>query len=460
MKKRLLAYVLLSAMLTVYFLTGTTTEQASSASRQEEIEFSLIQGWNLNGGEGDLIVFDICFSKDILTDEQGLGIGYRINDGDLVPSENYTYLQRYITFNGKKMSEINAETDISSYTFLTFPSTLDATVDDKYIYKVPIMIYVPTPERMQIRISKQYYQEHMENTGVTVQILQGFYAAGQVYDDFLAQLVDAEFRLSNTVTFTKDANHVWTSDRQLVNYQPTPEFIDRADIDFSKIDYKTIYATEVSDIMEFGSAVTIDGKEKSNQYIVFYFDKDISYQYIPYVSAGKNFLEGLAANPEGLGVTLTQAQIDSVYDYRIDSAFNYNIKINGKTLKELKESENTNADFKINPCLSGSTSHPHTFTLYISADSEAWLDKTQTHTVEIVKGFRTPLFGEIKQTQTFYYQPETGMWSENNYAVNSGDNGDTSSCSGAMPGMGGLIFVTLLTTAAVLNGRKRGNKYV
>lgn len=183
--------------------------------------------------------------------------------------------------------------------------------------------------------------------------------------------------------------------------------IDRADIDFSKINYESIHVSDVSDIIVYDAA-------SQAEYMVLYFDRPVSNQYIPYASAGKQTLTNLAN--AGLGVTLTQEQIDSLYDYRLDLALNDFIKIDGKTIREMKAEEPVNADQRLYLCWSGSSSDPRSITFYFSGGSESWLDPSERHTLEVMEGFTTPLFGKTDETQTFYFDPDTRTWSETDYA--------------------------------------------
>lgn len=381
-------------------------------ARAEEISeapltFAQLANW-ADGGDGEeLKVCDLYFSRDVLMKESGASIDFRINDGSKYPGEDFSYVQDYVLLNGKTMAEINENTDTSTYEFKTFPSTV--TGGDAKYYAVPIVMYSNAPGHIQIRIHKKYLEDSNAGDKITLQLLKGLSATAQVPNETASAYEPVKYVLAETTTFTKEADDSWSCDRELLPYEAPEEVIDRADIDFSKIDYSDLYVSSVSDIIEYGSVVPVGGQVRKAQYVCVYFDRAISYQYIPYASMGKKDLSNLAKSP-GSGVNLAQAQVDGIFDYRIDLSLNDHVKIDGMTLRERKKQEMTSADTKIYICLERDF-----FTLYLSADSANWLDPTEAHTIEILEGFRTPLFGELKSDVTFYFNPETRIWSETDY---------------------------------------------
>ena len=71
-----------------------------------------------------------------------------------------------------------------------------------------------------------------------------------------------------------DAADKWTCETELLPYEPPEEVIDRADIDFSKINYESIHVSDVSDIIVYDAA-------SQAEYMVLYFDRPVSNHYIP-----------------------------------------------------------------------------------------------------------------------------------------------------------------------------------
>ena len=456
--KRFMAAMLLAAMLLAAVSAAAVLPIAAHAEENTEVSLHFAQMVNwADGGDGEeLKVCDLYFSNDVLMKENGASIDYRINDGSKYAGEDFSYIQEYIYLNGKSMAEINANTDTSEYVFQTFPST--TTGSDAQYYAVPIVIYSNSPDHLQIRVHKKYLEDVNAGDEITFQFKQGLSADAQMPNETASAYIPVTYVLADTTTFTKDAEGSWSCDRELKPYEAPEEVIDRADIDFSKIEYSDLYLSSVSDIIEYGTGVPVGGQVRKPQYLCVYFDRAISYQYIPYASMGKRDLSNLAQSA-GSGVSLTQTQIDAIFDYRIDLSLNDHVKIDGKTLRECKKSEMTSADTKIYICLERDY-----FTLYLSADSANWLDPSQPHTIEITEGFRTPLFGELETSVTFYFDPEKRVWSETDYASLEDPAYDwteqqqeTSGCNGSI-GISSAMIALPVVFAASLAMKRRGAK--
>ena len=69
------------------------------------------------------------------------------------------------------MQDINENTDTSSYTFSTFPSSLGG------VYAVPIIMYSAEPNHIQIRIHKKYLEDSGAEDTFAISVLEGFYAS-------------------------------------------------------------------------------------------------------------------------------------------------------------------------------------------------------------------------------------------------------------------------------------------
>lgn len=396
-KRTVILLVCIAMLACAAFPVAAFAAEGEEPVRTEEVGFTLMENW-ADGGDGqELKVCDLYFSRDVLMQQNGSSIGYWIAD-----SAEFNYLQQYFMINGKTMQDINENTDTSTYTFSTFPSTAGG------VYAVPVIMYSDSPSHIQIRIHKQYLQDSGIGDTFTFSVLKGFYAAARTTNEDASGYVPVRYMLSETVTFTKDAADAWTCDHELVKYEAPDEVIERADIDFSAIEYETIFVNSISDIIVYDPA-------SQAEYMVLYFDRPVSNHYIPYASAGKQFLSSNGTSG-ALGVTLTQAQIDSLYDYRLDLSLNDYIKIDGKTIREMKAEEPINADQRLYLCWSGNSSDPRSITFYFSGGSESWLDPSERHTLEVMEGFTTPLFGKTDETQTFYFDPDTRTWSETDYA--------------------------------------------
>ncbi len=395
--KRLFVLLICFAMLAGALFPAAVFAAEKDPVRTEEIGFTLMENWADGGDAQELKVFYLYFSRDVLMQEDGSSIGYWIAD-----NAGFTYLQQFFAINGRTMQDINENTDTSGYAFSTFPSSLGG------VYAVPVIFYSDSPSHIQIRIHEQYLKDSGADDVFTFSVLEGLYTDARTTNEDASGYIPVRYELSETVTFTKDAENEWTCDHELVKYEAPEEIIERADIDFSAIEYETIFVNSISDIIVYDAA-------SQSEYMVLYFDRAVSNQYIPYASAGKKFLSSNGANG-ALGVTLTQAQIDSLYDYRLDLSLNDHIKIDGKTIREMKEQEPINADQRLYLCWSGNSSDPRSVTFYFAGGSESWLDPSERHTLEVLEGFTTPLFGRVGASQTYYFDPDTRVWSETDLA--------------------------------------------
>lgn len=372
--------------------------------RDISVGYSQAQNWAEGGEAGEWKVFDLYFSRDLFVQASGKAGEYSFMDAD------FRYVSEYIAINGVKISDINADTSLEGYEFHSFPQVIDGKA--QFTYAKPVLLFADTPNHLQFRIHAKYAEDEGLGEGMTVSVLEGLETVVPAPNEDASGYEYVRYR-ADAATFTKGAGETWTSSVSYVKYETSPEVIDRADIDFSLIDYEKISATSASDIIEYGDAKPVGGERRKNQYICVYFDRDISYQQIPYASAGKKKLSDLAQN--AAGVNLTQAQVDSVYDYRIDLAVNDCIVLDGKTIREWKAQETMNGDLKLFVTLGGSS--PNYFTIYIDADSAAWQDRTKEHTLEILPGFVTPLFGKTQKKAVYYYSPDTNAWTDQRVTV-------------------------------------------
>lgn len=378
----------------VNFTSATASETTEIPI--EKLGISSVVGWDTTSNR-DYSVFDVSLSRDaLMMDEAMESIGYRIIDGaQYSQSQNFAYLQDYIEFNGETMRKINAETDVSDYEFVTFPSSAGAP------YNVPVVIYCGSKSQMQIRIHKDWLDEKgLSEKGLKMTFKKGFYVEAKKTNESLSAYEAVKYEFPSDVAIT--LGDEWTCDAPYERYVPNEEIIVRKDIDFSKIDYDAINISDLSYFVGYGDFKQIGDKSVQNTLFQIYFDKPVFYQTVDYASVSKSNMKKYCSN------TMTEAQIDAWFDYRLDLSFADYLLINGKTLREIKKSTGSDVETKIFVQYSG---NPYAMTVYVEANNEFYLDPSAEYTFTLKKGFRTPLFGEIKKDATFYYNPETQTWS-------------------------------------------------
>ena len=115
-----------------------------------------IEGWDATGNGMELTYTRIRFPEGVLGD-----IDFRVMD-----SEEWTYLQEYISINGRTVADINANTDTTDYVFATFPSTADVK------YEVPVIVY-ENEDVLEVKFHNTYL-ETLEGD-LTITLEAGFY---------------------------------------------------------------------------------------------------------------------------------------------------------------------------------------------------------------------------------------------------------------------------------------------
>ena len=109
-----------------------STDKTFTVWEQEQIDIVdttenvWVKTWSTTGDAGELTYARINLGDGVFPS----GVEYKVSDGE------WQYIQEYVLINGTSVKDINANTDVSSYVFSTFPSS----VDDKY--KLPIIIFV------------------------------------------------------------------------------------------------------------------------------------------------------------------------------------------------------------------------------------------------------------------------------------------------------------------------------
>ena len=114
-----------------------------------------IDNWLKVGNAQELTYTMIYFPEGVLPE-----ISYSAMDTD-----EWKYVQEYITINGKTVKEINETTDASAYQFATFPST---AAD---IYKVPVILY-ENGNALEVKIHNSYLETLQGD--ITISLKEGF----------------------------------------------------------------------------------------------------------------------------------------------------------------------------------------------------------------------------------------------------------------------------------------------
>lgn len=397
MKKSIVA-----ALLAVFALvcpagirTTSVAAEEPEAVRTESLALSDVLFWDTQSNR-DIAVFDLNFSRDCFMKADMSTVDFRIIDGAMYPDEDFSYIQDYILFNGESIKTINETTDVTDYEFITFPSDIGAP------FNVPVIIYSSSKSKLQVRVHKDWLEsKELYGKGLKVTLKSGLYTDAKTTNEDLSAYVPVRYELKKDITVTYDGEK-WTSDTPYENYVRSEEIINRKDIDFSKINYEKITVTGLSRFVGYGDFRTVGDQSVQNTFFQIYFDKPLFYQTVDYASASKANMKTLCKN------TMTDAQIDAWFDYRLDLAFANCIVINGKTLGEIKKEAQTDLDVKL---FAQYSSNLYALTIYVEALEDFHINPAQDYTVTIKKGFRTPLFGEVKEDQTFYYNTVSQTWS-------------------------------------------------
>jgi hypothetical protein len=218
--------------------------------------------------------------------------------------------------------------------------------------------------------------------------------------------------------------------------------------------------------------------ENPSQYIMLYFDRPASYQSLKLMTVES---ESKRKALNGGDRWLSDAAIEGLYQYGIPQSMLSNIKIDGKTIKEIKDearqsvpitnpawaSENPNfAEEVISGEYLGDGWNINGIMLVVHSSSPIYFDLSKAHTLEFLAGLVTPLNTRIENTQKFVYAPEYLSWVEVSGDGESIDYvylpppakeytpGGQDGCSGAAGG----IFVQIMAMCAAVFVRKIGKK--
>ncbi|MBO5736943.1 MAG: InlB B-repeat-containing protein [Clostridia bacterium] len=157
-----------------------------------------INGWDVTGDASELTYTRISLGEGVLS-----GISYGIMD-----NAAWTYIQDYITINGRTVADINTNVDDSAYAYSTFPST----ADDKY--KVPVMIF-ENAGKLEVKVHNDYIASLGENATITIGVKEGLYVENNgtkyVVKQDIASIVYTLVVNTYTVTFMADGEIVGTA---------------------------------------------------------------------------------------------------------------------------------------------------------------------------------------------------------------------------------------------------------
>lgn len=131
-----------------------------------------IEGWNAVPGASELMYTRIYFAGNIFPNV----------DYGIISKAGYQYMQNYLTINGRRVSDINANTDVSDYEFNTFPSTLGAP------YNVPVIVY-ENEGVLELKVHTKYV-ESLGNEDIVIGVTGGLTFAGE----------DVSYRVMDNVT--------------------------------------------------------------------------------------------------------------------------------------------------------------------------------------------------------------------------------------------------------------------
>ena len=433
-----------------------TEEVESPVDEERKVGMSSVTNMRRDGSMTEYYITELFFSRDVFRTDSMKNLDYSIMDGT---HGNYYFIAEFFKINGKTVKQINLETDDSLYEYITLKNYGDSL-------KQPILLVSLQPNKMTIALHEQYVADNDLLNTMSMSVADNFYVTvkspSESGED---RYIRAGYSVEKEYVFTLNSEKTFDFDGTFEAYQQDREIIERkyTKEQMDALEYDTVTPHSISDIISLGDIRYYNGEKRTQaQYIVIYFDKDLCNQYIPYASGGKSYLVNLSLNPANTGVSLTKQQIDAYYDYHMDEYLINNIKIDGKTLAEIHDAETDPAivpETAVRFHYAGSSSGTNSLVLYIEYNSVAWMDREKPHTVEILAGFRTPLFGEVKRDKKFVFTPSSYDWS----TVNSGaefaddnlvDKPADGGCNGSI-GLSSAVAAAAAGIGAILIWRRK-----
>ena len=280
------------------------------------------------------------------------------------------------------------------------------------------------------------------------------YLNGELADEFLFQKAEGE-TITIKAGFTSKLGAVVAEDVTFEYYQGGWRKV----LDTSAIEYTDLQVTSISRLQFIGD--TINGKRAATFFI--YFDRPVSLERLLYVGRNK---ENLVALKDQGALKVSEEKIYGIVDNHIgDYVLDY-IKYDGKTLRETLRAEDSLAmqTWGIDIHYTGDTFDTKAIQITFNAEAKCLISDGNTHTLEIMEGFVSPLLGKTEKSYKFELQTDTNGWKnisvgvEGEYPelpksdyVDSNENG--ASCGATITSM--PIAVVTLVMGAVAFCRKK-----
>ena len=283
------------------------------------------------------------------------------------------------------------------------------------------------------------------------------YLNGELAEEFLFQKAEEE-TITVKAGFTSKLGAVVAEDVTFEYYQGGWRKV----LDTSSIEYTDLQVTSISRLQFIGD--TVNGKRAATFFI--YFDRPVSFERLLYVGRNK---ENLVALKNQGALKVSEEKIYGIVDNHIgDYVLDY-IKYDGKTLRETLQAEDTLAmqTWGLDIHYTGDTFDTKAIQITFNAEAKCLISDGNTHTLEIMSGFVSPLLGKTEKSYKFELQTDTNGWKnitvgvegeypelpKSDYVESNGILGGCVSTITSMP----LTVVTLVMGVAMV-GRKRRMK--
>ena len=379
---------------------------------------------------------DPIYFEDIVVESGELEWEYYDNDDILnivtIPAFSYTYSQNFGAF--YKTGEVPEKTveplrvkDVSPIS--TFKEGSGHTSGTQ-VFSIAFwsdlcgptsIMYMPSYEGILDNVllngkTLREIQETAENkngekypSGITVQMC-GYmgsidkrlviYLDGNLSDEFLFRKVETDTIIVKS-GFTSKLGEVVTDDVEFEYYQGGWRKV----LDTSLLEYTDLQVTSVSRLQFIGD--TINGKRAATFFV--YFDRPVSYERLLYVGRNK---ENLVALKNQGALKVSEEKIYGIVDNHIgDYVLDY-IKYDGKTLRETLQAEETLAmqTWGIDLHYTGDTFDTKAIQITFNAEAKCLVSDGNTHTLEIMEGFVSPLLGKTEKSYKFQLLTDTNGW--------------------------------------------------
>jgi hypothetical protein len=232
------------------------------------------------------------------------------------------------------------------------------------------------------------------------------YLNGNLSDEFLFQKVETD-RITIKQGFTSKLGDVVEQD---TTYEYHEGNYWRKELDTSALEYTDLQVTSVTRLQYIGDTVTDENGVSRRAVTMFiYFDRPVSYERLLYVTRSKDNLIALRNNGS---LSVSEEKIYGIADNRIGEYILDYIKYDGKTLRETLQAEDTLAmqTWGIDVHYTGDSFYTNAIQISFNATAKCLITMDETHTLEIMEGFVSPLLGKISTSYKFEYQPSSNSW--------------------------------------------------